>query len=137
MKQDCPFCDLEDRVLKENAHAFVILSDPRKMPGHCLVIPKRHIEKPWEISHEELQDVFDLVFFIEQKIIGKLGDGCDVRQNYRPFMTESKLSVHHIHFHVYPRYFKDYVYKMSEQYETDLFTGLDPVEAKEFAKLLR
>jgi len=134
---NCPFCDPADRVLKSNAHANIILSNPHKVPGHFLVVPKRHIEKPWELTHEELTDVFDLIFFIEQKILGKLGDGVDIRQNYRPFMEQSKLKVNHVHFHVYPRSLNDYLYQVSEQYETDLFAELDETEAAAVAKLLK
>src|SRR5665647_1813347 len=125
---NCPFCNPKERVLKENEHALVMLSNPHKVPGHFLVLPKRHIEKPWELSHAELADIFDLIFFIEQRIIGKLGDGCDVRQNYRPFMKQSKLKVDHVHFHIYPRSPDDYLYKVSEQFETELFAELDDAE---------
>jgi diadenosine tetraphosphate (Ap4A) HIT family hydrolase len=134
--KDCPFCEAKERILKENETAFALLSNPRKAPGHFLVMPKRHIEKPWELTADELQDVFELIFFIEQKIIGKLGDGCDVRQNYRPFLDQSRLKVNHIHFHVIPRYNQDYIYQVAEKYETDLFTDLDDKEAAEVAKLL-
>jgi diadenosine tetraphosphate (Ap4A) HIT family hydrolase len=133
---DCPFCESKDRILKANKHAFVLLSNPRKAPGHFLVMPRRHVEKPWDLTKDELNDIFDLIFFIEQKIIGKLGDGCDVRQNYRPFIKQSKLKVDHVHFHVIPRYFHDYIYQVAEKYETDLFTELDEAEAAEAARLL-
>lgn len=132
----CPFCNPKDHALKENEHAQVILSNPRKVPGHFLVVPKRHIEKPWELTNDELTDIFDLIFFIEQKIIGKLGDGCDVRQNYRPFMRQSRLKLDHIHFHVIPRSLYDYIYKVSGKYDTELFADLDDLERKEVAKLL-
>ncbi|MCA9324498.1 HIT family protein [Candidatus Saccharibacteria bacterium] len=135
-KTDCPFCDPTDRVLKENKHAQVILSNPHKVPGHFLIIPKRHITKPWELKNEELIDIFELIFFIEKKIIGKLGDGVDVRQNYRPFMKQSRLKVDHVHFHAYPRSLEDYLYKVVEQYETQLFADLDDAEAKAVADLL-
>jgi diadenosine tetraphosphate (Ap4A) HIT family hydrolase len=135
-KTDCPFCSPGDRVLKENALAQAMLSNPRKVPGHFLVMPKRHIEKPWELTHDELAAVFDLIFFIEKKIVGKLGDGCDVRQNYRPFLPAGRLKVDHLHFHVYPRSLNDYLYKVAEVYETDLFADLDPLERDEVAKLL-
>jgi diadenosine tetraphosphate (Ap4A) HIT family hydrolase len=132
----CPFCDAKDRILKENEHAYVLLSNPRKVPGHFLVIPKRHIEKPWELKNEELTDIFELIFFIEQRIVGELGDGVDIRQNYRPFKKQSKLKVDHVHFHVYPRSDEDYLYQVSEKFETDLFAELDPAEAKAVTKLL-
>jgi len=134
---NCPFCNPKERVLKENEHALVMLSNPHKVPGHFLVLPKRHIEKPWELSHAELADIFDLIFFIEQRIIGKLGDGCDVRQNYRPFMKQSKLKVDHVHFHIYPRSPDDYLYKVSEQFETELFAELDDAERSAVEKLLK
>lgn len=135
-EQECPFCKTGERALKSNEHAQVILSNPRKVPGHFLVVPNRHVEKPWELTAEELRDIFDLIFFVEQKILGKLGEGCDVRQNYRPFMQQGKLSVKHVHFHVIPRSVDDYIYQISEKYDTELFADLDTVEAKEVAKLL-
>ena len=134
--KDCPFCSLEGRTLRENDTAHVILSNPRKVPGHLLVVPKRHIEKPWELTDQELQDIFAHIGFIEQRIIGKLGDGCDIRQNYRPFMQQSALKVDHVHFHVIPRSLEDYIYSVSEKFETDLFAALDDKEAAEVAKLL-
>ena len=74
-QQNCPFCNLHERVLKTNDTANVILSNPHKVPGHFLVTPKRHIEKPWELTSQELQDIFELIFFIEQRIVGELGEG--------------------------------------------------------------
>lgn len=136
-KTECPFCNLNERVLKENGTAQAFLSNPRKVPGHFLVTPKRHIEKPWELTGEELKDIFELIFFVEKKLIGKVGDGVDIRQNYRPFMQQGKIKVNHVHFHVYPRYLEDYLYKVSEQFETDLFTDLDEGEQADFAKLLK
>lgn len=136
-EKSCPFCDLSERVLKENDLAQVILSDPHKVPGHMLVIPKRHVEKPWDLTDKELKAIFDLIFFVEQRVIGKLGDGCDIRQNYRPFMAQSRLKVNHVHFHVIPRSLEDYIYKVSEQYETDLFVDLDDMERDAIIDMLK
>lgn len=121
----------------ENEFAQVMLSDPHKVPGHFLVMPKRHIEKPWELKPEELQAIFDYIFFIEKKVIGTLGTGCDVRQNYRPFKHQDSLKLDHILFHVLPRSADDYLYKVSEQYEKDLYAELDDLERKEVTKLLK
>ncbi len=135
-KLDCPFCDAGERILKQNQYAQVLLSNPRKVPGHFLVVPKRHVEKPWELTKDELADIFELIFFIEQKIIGKLGDGVDIRENYRPFMPQSNLKLNHIHFHVIPRSLHDYIYKVSEKYDAELFADLDDLERAEVSKLL-
>lgn len=136
--KDCPFCSVGKRALKTNEYASVILSNPRKVPGHFLVVPKRHVEKPWELTPEELHDIFELVFYVEQKLIEHgLGDGCDVRQNYRPFLGQNNLKVNHIHFHVIPRAKEDYIYQISEKYDTELFAELDPSEAKVVASMLK
>jgi diadenosine tetraphosphate (Ap4A) HIT family hydrolase len=133
---ECPFCTLKDKILRENDTAQVVLSNPRKVPGHFLVMPKRHVEKPWELTNEELKDIFEHINFVEQRIIGKLGEGCDIRQNYRPFLQQSKLKVDHVHFHVIPRSLEDYIYSVSERFETDLFAALDDKEAAEVTKLI-
>jgi len=133
----CPFCNAADRVLKENEHAILILSNPRKVPGHILVLPKRHIEEPWQLTADELTDVFKLIFLAEQRILGKLGDGVDIRQNYRPFKREDELKKNHVLFHVIPRSKDDYIYSVSEKFEKDLFADLDDLERKEVEKLLK
>lgn len=114
----------------------MLLSDPRKVPGHTLVMPKRHVEKPWDLTEQELQDVFELIAFTEQRVVGKLGAGCDIRQNYRPFMHQDALKVNHLTFHVIPRAKDDYLYSVSEKYEDDLFAELDDLERDEVTKLL-
>jgi len=133
---NCPFCNLGKEVLKQNEFASCFLSNPRKVPGHFLVIPKRHIEQPWQLTDNELLSIFQLIFFIEKKLVNKLGEGVDIRQNYRPFLQRSRLKQDHVHFHVYPRYNQDYLYQIAEKYETDLFTDLDLKEREEFNDLL-
>lgn len=135
-KKECPFCDCAERILKQNDLAQVILSDPHKVPGHLLVMPKRHIEKPWELTYDELVSIFDLIFLIEQRLMGKLGDGFDVRQNYRPFKPQDDLKVNHVLFHVLPRSENDFIYQVAEQYEQDLFADLDDMERDAVVALL-
>ena len=134
--KDCPFCNPAERIIKENQLALVILSNPRKVPGHFLVIPKRHIEKPWELTTDEIVAVFDLIFLIQRKVSEKLSEGCDVRQNYRPFLKQSRLKVDHVHYHVIPRDFEDHIYHKAEKYETDLFEDLSDSEHDQIAQLL-
>lgn len=136
-EKDCPFCDPAERVLKSNQHANVILSNPHKVPGHLLVIPKRHVEKPWQLKHDEITAIFDLIFFVEERVVGQLGEGVDIRQNYRPFLKQDELKVDHMVFHVIPRSPGDYLYAVSEKYEDDLFAELDSDEAAAVAKLLK
>jgi diadenosine tetraphosphate (Ap4A) HIT family hydrolase len=135
---NCTFCNLKPgEVLKSNAHAMLVLSNPRKVPGHILVLPKRHIEEPWLLTAAELEDVFKLIFFAEQRVLGRLGDGVDIRQNYRPFKKQDRLKKNHVLFHVVPRAKDDYIYTSSEQFERDLFADLDDLERNEVEKLLQ
>lgn len=133
----CPFCNHKDKPVKENELAQVFLSDPHKVPGHVLVMPKRHIEQPWELTDEELKACFDLIFLIEQRFIGKLGDGFDIRQSYWPFREADDLKAKHILFHVIPRSENDYLFQISEgKNPEDLYAGLDEVEGDAVARLL-
>ena len=132
----CPFCEPKQRVLKENKTAYVLLSDPRKVPGHFLIIPKRHVEKPWEMTPEERADIFELIGFIQQRIVEHLTPGCDVQQHYRPFLKQDKLKVDHMHYHVIPRSFKDDIFNKAQRFEIDLFQDLSQDEHDRIAKIL-
>lgn len=135
--RDCPFCNIGDRILKENEGAVLFLSNPRKVPGHFLVSPKRHVEKPWEISEDELKAIFELVYFVQRRIVGTLAKGCDVRQNYRPFMQQSRYKVDHVHYHILPRDFQDNLYDQVEKFETPMFEDLSDEEHDRIAKILK
>lgn len=132
----CPFCETKERVLKHNEHAYVLLSNPRLMPGHFLVVPKRHVEKPWEITDAEMPGIFALIKTVQQSIVPALAEGCDTRQHYRPFLPQGKTKVNHVHYHVMPRNFKDELYEVCEQFDSKLFQDLSPDEHDRMAKLL-
>ena len=139
MVDSCPFCDanlIKQRVLWEDELTVTFLSNPRLMPGHTLVIPKRHIEEPWKLTKDELQAIFKNIWKIEQKIIeAGLGTGCDVRQNYRPFMPEGRVKVDHVHFHVMPRTMSDDLFQTSMQFED--YQDLEDDEHQEVEKQLK
>ena len=128
---NCPFCEIDhdrNQVLKESKYSFVIFSNPRLMPGHLLVVPKRHIEKLSELKEIEKVDLWNFVIEFEEKILKYVSKGCDIRQNFRPFQKQSNLKVH-----LQPRKFKDNLYKKSQVHETELFKSLSK---KEFAKII-
>lgn len=133
----CPFCNLSDRVIKENKYANLFLSNPRKVMGHFLVTPKRHIEKPWDITKDELQDIFELVFFAQKRLTDQVSEGSDVSQHYRPFMQQGRIKVNHIHYHILPRDFNDAIYQKVEKYETEAnYEDLTDLERNEMAKVV-
>lgn len=137
---DCPFCNidrLKTLTLQESDNVRVVLSTPRLMKGHLLVIPKRHVEQPWDLSETELKEVFLHIHELQKCISETLGTGCDIRQNYRPFMKQGRLKVDHLHFHLLPRTFKDDLYERSMKYETDIFADLSKDEGEEVRSILQ
>jgi histidine triad (HIT) family protein len=105
-------------MIYSSEYSFALLSNPRLLVGHTLVIPRRHIEKPWQLRPEEILDIAMIISRIEQVMLRSgMAEGIDVRQNYRPFLPQSKTKVNHIHFHVIPRMNKDALYIESMQFE--------------------
>lgn len=133
----CPFCNLKDRMLRDNEYAQLFLSNPRKTPGHFLVTPKRHIEQPWDMSERELKDIFELVFFTQKRLTESgFSEGCDVRQNYRPFMKQGRVKVDHVHYHIIPRNWQDEIYEKAERYYTEMFIDLPEDERLQMERLV-
>lgn len=138
MKDDCPFCSLTDRVIVENRTAVVILSNPRKVEGHFLVIPKRHITEPWDLLENEMLDIMRLITNVQRKITPTVSEGSDVLEHFRPFIPEGKIKVNHIHYHVLPRGFNDRIYKIVEKHETeDMYLPLKDSERSYFESLMK
>ncbi len=136
---ECPFCKINEektRVLEESEHSLVILSNPRLMEGHTLVIPKRHIEKLSELEENELKDLMKMVIKFQDKILSKIAKGCDIRQNYRPFLKQDKLKVNHLHIHLHPREFLDELYGKCQLFEKDIFKDLEDEEKDRIFGLL-
>jgi len=140
MNEPCPFCTSakqEQRILKEGQYAYVIFSNPRLMPGHLLVIPKRHMEgKIKDLSKEERDEIFDLIAEFQSKILEKLASGCDIRQNYKPYVENSRTHVNHLHFHLYPREYKDELHEKADIYRTPLYQDLAQEEKERLFRLL-
>lgn len=121
---NCPFCKIDQTrnvIVEEKKLIFVTYSNPRLMPGHILVIPKRHVEKISELNKKEMIQLFQTVAEYQDKITETVADGCDVRHHYRPFQKESNLKVHHLHVHLQPRNLYDELYLECQLFETKLF----------------
>ncbi|VVB73703.1 HIT domain protein [uncultured archaeon] len=135
-KSECPFCQINKLFLiKEGKSAFVQLSDPCLMNGHLLIIPKRHVERLSELTEEERKEILDLTVEFQDKILGRFASGCDVRQNCRPFLPQSKLKVDHLHVHLLPREMEDELYLKSMIFENEIFRDLTEEERVKFVKL--
>jgi len=64
MLLDCPFCNINPQkttILKEKNYVRVIFNNPRLMPGHLLIIPKRQVKKISELDKKEQEELFATV----------------------------------------------------------------------------
>lgn len=127
---NCPFCELSNktRTIAENKFARVIFSNPRLTEGHLLVTPKRHVEQPWTLEPNEREDIFELIDKYQKILAEQVGTGCDVRQNYRPFIDQGQLKVNHLHYHLIPRTLEDEIYLKTQIFERDIFKDLSAEE---------
>jgi diadenosine tetraphosphate (Ap4A) HIT family hydrolase len=138
MNNYCPFCIItkEQRTLKEGTFAYVIFSNPRLMPGHLLVIPKRHVTRINQFTKEEKDEIFSMLIEFQDKILSKLASGCDIRQNFKPYVKNSRTHVDHVHFHLLPREFEDELQMKVEQHKDSLYKDLSDEEKNNITELL-
>jgi histidine triad (HIT) family protein len=122
--KNCIFCKIpKGEKILETRYSCVILDKYPVSQGHILVVPKRHYENITQIPDNELFDIIKTIKIMEKRLIEKLkAKGVDLRQNYRPFVPESKLRKGHIHFHLIPRSFEDLVYKQQGKAKRSILT---------------
>ena len=139
MMSHCPFCSLEserDRTILTSTLSHVILSNPRLLPGHTLVVPRRHVEHPRDLTEAELLDIFQQINIVRDRMLETIATGVDIRQNFRPFLVQSRVKVDHVHFHVIPRTHEDDLYQKSMKFEHSIFDDLKEDERRQMFDLL-
>lgn len=102
--RSCPFCQVEEeRVIRRSKLTTSLLSNPRLVRGHALVVPNRHVETPHGLSDSEVLSIFREMQRLQKKMFGGLADGVDQWQKSRPLVKEGTgFKVNHVHFHVLP-----------------------------------
>jgi len=102
----CPFCNLDNsRIIQVNTHAIAIFDGYPVSPGHCLIIPKRHIASFFEATREEQTAILDLL--AEMRAVLQKGhnpDGFNIGINDG---SAAGQTVMHLHIHLIPRYAGD------------------------------
>lgn len=137
----CRFCNLEEtemqRIVEVLSLCTVIFSNPRLMPGHLLVIPKRHVLSLNELDNSEKKELFDTAIRYQEKILKQIASGCDLRQHNRPFVAENDLKVDHVHIHLQPRELDDELYMKSQKNSRAIFKPLPEEEVQKMLSLLK
>jgi diadenosine tetraphosphate (Ap4A) HIT family hydrolase len=101
------------------------------MPGHLLVIPKRHVLNLSDLDEDEQKELFALTIEYQNKIMNSIAPGCDIRQHNRPFIPQNDLKIDHVHMHLQPRKPDDELYLKSQINDRALFKPLTEEEMEE------
>jgi diadenosine tetraphosphate (Ap4A) HIT family hydrolase len=102
----CPFCLPDDsKIILFNDHAMAIYDGFPVSPGHCLIIPKRHIASFFEATREEQSALLDLLAEMQDILMKERNpDGFNIGINDG---TAAGQTVMHLHVHLIPRYAGD------------------------------
>lgn len=99
----CKFCDLEivtNHSIFENKYFNILLDLEPRVPGHLLVIPKRHIAKAHELSQNEWTELYKVIPKIV-KVFKKFLETDDyiiLEKNGKNAFQQ----IPHVHFHLFP-----------------------------------
>lgn len=100
----CAFCQIVDRavpaaIVFEDDDSLVFLDHRPVFPGHCLLIPKRHLDSLIDLEQPLLRTLFANARLLALAVEKGLGaEGAFVALNNRV-----SQSVPHLHIHVVPR----------------------------------
>lgn len=104
----CLFCrivsgETESAVVYEDDHSLVFLDHRPLFAGHCLVIPRKHIETLADLPVSAVGPFFQTVQLLSRAVESAMAaEGTFVAMNNRV-----SQSVPHLHVHVVPRKKKD------------------------------
>lgn len=102
---DCPFCNInnaKDDIVWESKHSIAILDRYPVSPGHTLVIPKRHIKSYFDLTQDEVDELWDTVKNVKETIDYMYKpDGYNIGINIGEAAGQT---IPHCHIHVIPRY---------------------------------
>ncbi|MCM1404290.1 MAG: HIT family protein [Prevotella sp.] len=98
----CLFCDLVENCVAENDLCYVIYDKYPVSPGHCLIIPKRHMKTVFEMNQAEWVAAGDLINTAKSGI----------EKQYQPLGYNIKVNcgkaagqeIMHAHIHLIPKY---------------------------------
>jgi diadenosine tetraphosphate (Ap4A) HIT family hydrolase len=107
---NCPFCNptiLNAQTFYEDDLTLGLCTNRPKMPGHCLVIPKRHVERFEDLTDEESVQICRVLKKVDRAVSKTFNTSSYLllQKNGR----ESAQTVPHVHFHYIPRKAGDYI----------------------------
>jgi bis(5'-adenosyl)-triphosphatase len=104
---DCPFCPpiVEKATFASSLNFHAVYNIAPILPGHTLIIPKKHISSFMELEDNLIQEMMlfskKIICFIQQEFAAN-GFDFTIQDGESAGQT-----VHHLHAHVVPRYPRD------------------------------
>jgi len=103
MTQKCPFCssEINNQVFLQEKNMMAVYNIAPILPGHSMVIPRRHAETIFDLSEAELKELFTF----SRKVTGLLMRVFDC-VGFDWSLQESEAagqSISHLHLHIIPR----------------------------------
>lgn len=104
-KGDDVFCSdiIEKGIFYKTEHTVAISDIAPVVPGHSLVIPRRHVLSILEMSDEEVLDFFEVVRKVNPVLLKLYGDRSNSYVMTAQIGEYSGMSVRHFHLHIIPR----------------------------------
>jgi diadenosine tetraphosphate (Ap4A) HIT family hydrolase len=104
----CYFCDIKEKkemMLLKGKYFFVVYDGFPVTKGHCTVVSNEHKASFFDLSKEEVDDLYSLILKTKELLEEKhKPDGFNIGVNEG---RAAGRTVDHLHTHVIPRYFGD------------------------------
>lgn len=97
-RMSCVFCDDVSRsgeVVFESAHAWVVLHEDWAVPGHAMIVSRRHVENTSDLTEHEWQHFSGVWRRAERALLTVTGSD-------RAIVMKLGLQTPHLHVHIYP-----------------------------------
>jgi histidine triad (HIT) family protein len=104
----CVFCDIaagraDAEIVFEDGHCLAFLDIRPLFPGHCLLIPRGHVETLPELP----QELVSPLFLVTQLLSEAVPRALEAQGSFVAMNNKVSQSVPHLHVHVVPRNSKD------------------------------
>ena len=95
---ECIFCDDISRsgeVVHESAHAWVVLHEDWAVPGHAMIVSRRHIENASDLTDHEWEHFGRVWRKTERALLA-------ATEAERAIVMKLGIATPHLHVHIYP-----------------------------------
>jgi len=138
--EDCAFCDpeiLANQTFYEDDLVLALYTYKPIMPGHCLIIPKRHVERFEMLTNEEACQICRVIKKVNAAAMKAFGTGSYLLLQKNGW--EVGQSVPHVHFHYIPRKVGDRysLFFLIKMYIVNLGSPIDPSEMHEAVQKMK